>query len=212
MGKRRWTDDQLCDAVASARPLADVMRALGIKQQRTIISRARALGVAVPIVKRAIWSDDDLRAAVAGSTTVRGALNALGVQGRGDNYKTFYRHVERLGLDTSHFLGSGHLAGQVRPNRRPLPQILVEHGEFENTKHLRQRLIKEGFMEARCSQCGLAEWRGQPIPLELDHISGNRSDLRLENLRLLCPNCHALTPTYRGKNATRERRQSRSIS
>jgi hypothetical protein len=213
MGKRRWTDDQLREAVASARCLADVMRTLEIKQQRTIVVRAKELGLDIPVGKRTTWTDDEFRAAVAGARSVRGALKVLGVVGRGCNYKTFYRHAERLALDTSHFVGRGHLAGLARFNlrsRRLLPQILVENSEFENTNHLRRRLIREGVLEERCAECGLTEWRGQPVPLELHHVSGNRRDLRLVNLQLLCPNCHALTATHRGKNATPERRRLRT--
>lgn len=69
--------------------------------------------------------------------------------------------------------------------------------------HLKRRLLEEGVKTARCEGCGGDEWRGAPIPLELDHINGDRRDHRLENLRLLCPNCHAQTPTYRGRNIGR---------
>ena len=65
---------------------------------------------------------------------------------------------------------------------------------------LRQRLIKEGLKLHQCESCLCETWMGQPIPLELDHINGDRWDSRLENLRLLCPNCHAQTDTYRGRN------------
>jgi 5-methylcytosine-specific restriction endonuclease McrA len=82
----------------------------------------------------------------------------------------------------------------------PLEKILIENSTYVSSNDLRQRLIKEGIFEYRCMGCGLDTWLDQPIPLELDHINGSRSDQRLENLRLLCPNCHALTPTYRGKN------------
>lgn len=209
---RAWTDEQLKAAVAQARCLADVLRSLRLTNSRTVLSRAAALGLEIPRGKSATWTDDEFRAAVAGSRTIRGALKRLNVHGRGDNYKTFHKHVRRLGLDTSHFLGSGHLAGQSRPGvakSRPLAAILVENSEYENTKSLSRRLLREGVLERRCYECGLTEWRGQPMPLELDHVSGDRRDNRPENLRFLCPNCHALTPTFRGRNATAARRAAR---
>jgi hypothetical protein len=210
---RAWTDEQLKAAVAQASCVADVLRTLGLKNRQTVLTRAAALGLQIPRGKKASWTDDELRAAVAKSKTIREALKGLNVQGRGDNYKTFHKHVRRLGLDTSHFVGIAHLRGQSRLNlasRRPLDDILVENSEYENTKSLSQRLVREGVLERRCYECGFTEWRGQPMPLELDHINGSRRDNRRENLRFLCPNCHALTPTFRGRNATTERRASRS--
>lgn len=210
MPRRTWTDDQLREAAASARCLADVMRALGIKQQRTIVRRAAEIGLKLPSGKSTTWTDDEIRSAVANATTIHGALKALRIEGRGNNYRTFHKHVTRLGLDTSHFVGKSHLAGQARENltsRRPLSAILVENSTYDNTKRLGERLVREGLLEARCSECGLTEWRGRPIPLDLDHINGIRTDLRPENLRFLCPNCHAFTPTYRGKNASKKRRR-----
>lgn len=209
---RAWNDEQLKAAVAQARCVADVLRALGLKNRQTVLARAAALGLQIPHGKQASWSDDDLRAAVAESRTIREALKRLNVQGRGDNYKTFHKHVRRLGIDTSHFAGLGHLRGQSRLNlasRRPLDAILVENSEYENTKSLSQRLLREGVLERRCHECGLTEWREHPVPLELDHINGDRRDNRRENLRFLCPNCHALTPTYRGRNATAAMRAAR---
>jgi Zn finger protein HypA/HybF involved in hydrogenase expression len=55
--------------------------------------------------------------------------------------------------------------------------------------------------EYKCESCGLSEWIGQKIPLELDHIDGNSDNNNESNLRLICPNCHALTETYKGANA-----------
>lgn len=71
-----------------------------------------------------------------------------------------------------------------------------------------QRLIEAGLMTRTCSCCRLSKWLGEQIPLELDHINGVHDDNRLGNLRLLCPNCHSLTPTYRGRNVRARRNRT----
>lgn len=82
---------------------------------------------------------------------------------------------------------------------RSLDEILVKDSNY-STYWLSQRLRSESILPAECSRCGLSEWQGEPITLELDHVNGVRDDHRLSNLRFLCPNCHALTPTWRGRN------------
>lgn len=82
---------------------------------------------------------------------------------------------------------------------RPLSKILVENSNYQSYK-LGKRLLREKLKEYKCELCGNIEWLGKPIPLELHHINGINTDNRLENLQLLCPNCHALTDNYRGKN------------
>jgi 5-methylcytosine-specific restriction endonuclease McrA len=83
--------------------------------------------------------------------------------------------------------------------RRDLADLLVS-GSQANSDRLRRRLIRSGIKNALCEICGNTEWNGQPISLELDHVNGKSNDNRLENLRILCPNCHAQTETYRGRN------------
>lgn len=106
-----------------------------------------------------------------------------------------------LRADTAHFVGQGWKRGDHRPTvpARPLGEVLVE-GRFSNSVHLKTRLLAEGLKQPRCEICGRTEWNRFAIPLELDHLNGRRNDNRLPNLRLLCPNCHAQTDTYRGKN------------
>lgn len=81
-----------------------------------------------------------------------------------------------------------------------LQSILEGRNPSFQTNHLRRRLLKSGILKNRCAQCGIEEWQSQPIVCELDHINGDRTDHRLDNIRLLCPNCHSQTSTYRGRN------------
>ena len=92
--------------------------------------------------------------------------------------------------------------GLSKPSKTkiPLEDILEgKHPQYQSNK-IRIRLIAEGVKEAKCECCNNTEWLGKPISLEVDHINGNSADHRLDNLKILCPNCHAQTNTYRGKN------------
>ena len=78
----------------------------------------------------------------------------------------------------------------------------IFNGKHENypTSKLHYRLIKEGYKKEKCECCGLTEWLGNKIPLELHHIDGNRHNHSLNNLMLLCPNCHSITDNFKSKN------------
>jgi hypothetical protein len=133
---------------------------------------------------------------------VLGVLRRLGYAPNGGMFRYVVAHIRHLGLDTSHFRGRGWARGERRP-RRVLPQEeLLVAGSLARSSTVRRRVIAAGLKPAHCEECGLAEWRGQLLPLHLDHINGDHTDNRLENLRILCPNCHALTTTWCGrKNA-----------
>lgn len=115
----------------------------------------------------------------------------------GAAYSLFHRRVKELNLDTKHFTGQGHLLGKSHNFKPPLPlsKILV-NGRAISSSKLRKRLIKDGILLNMCIECGIHEWNGKNLSLHLDHINGNHDDNRIENLRLLCPNCHSLTVTY----------------
>lgn len=91
-----------------------------------------------------------------------------------------------------------------RPWRIPLEDLLVS-GRRTGRRHLKERLSNAGVLEQHGHECGLVEWRGKKLPLELHHVNGVPDDNRVENLTLLCPNCHSLTPNYCGKNTKRRR-------
>ncbi len=173
---------------------------------RDVEDRNQKRRFAVPYKKRVLkYSEQDLRDAIASSSSYAEVLRKLEIRVGGGNYATLRKQIETLKIDTSHMTGMLWNKGRESPYimERPLEEILVKDSDYANTSALRKRLVRQGIFEPRCASCGLADWLSQPIPLELDHINGDRFDHRLENLRLLCPNCHALTATYRGKNKRR---------
>lgn len=146
------------------------------------------------------YSKDEFIKAVEESFSIAQVLTKLGLAPKGGNYRVFKKYRDLYNIDTSHFTGQGHAKGKKFDYRKkPLVEILIKDSRYSSHK-LRQRLIEENIKEHKCECCGLNEWLGEPIPLELEHVDGNHYNNTLENLKILCPNCHAKTPTYRGKN------------
>jgi 5-methylcytosine-specific restriction endonuclease McrA len=89
---------------------------------------------------------------------------------------------------------------RTRPHGMPIEQLLAAP---RNRNHLKKRLVSLGLLSRRCQACGLTDWRDRPLALELHHINGDGKDNRLENLALLCPNCHSQTDSWGGRNRPR---------
>lgn len=115
------------------------------------------------------------------------------------HFNTFKKKAIELGVYLPNQSGKG-LSKRHNGSKIPLNEILEgKHPQYQTNK-LRIRLIKEGLKMHQCECCGIEDWMNKPISLELDHIDGNRTNHILENLRILCPNCHSQTSTYRAKN------------
>ena len=151
------------------------------------------------------YIDSDIIAAVKNNLSIAGVLRELGLKGKGGNYTTISQAFKRLELDTSHFTGQGHLKGRNHSwaIKIPLEDILVKDSTYCNNSNLKKQLFEKGLLENKCQLCELeSEWKGKPIVLRLDHINGINNDNRLENLRMLCPNCDSQLDTFAGRNTT----------
>lgn len=147
-------------------------------------------------------------AAAKSSFSIAGMCRYLGLKPCGGNYKLMHNAINEYNIDVSHFRGQGWNVGlHFKPNKpKEMDEILSENSTFQSYK-LKNRLFQDGLKEKKCECCGRTEWQGREIPLEIHHINGDNRDNRLKNLAILCPNCHALTDSYRGRNnksATKE--------
>ena len=136
---------------------------------------------------------NDLQVLVNESSSLFEILSKQGKKGTNDNIEQLKKELEAQNIDYS-----------ARPiktifEKIPIEEILVENSSYQSAK-LKKRLIEEGLKEERCELCGIGnEWNGRPLTLQLHHINGNHTDNRIENIQILCPNCHSQTENYRGK-------------
>ncbi|MGK5728670.1 HNH endonuclease [Streptomyces sp. URMC 124] len=142
---------------------------------------------------------DALRNAVAQSLSIAETLRRLGRRDTAGQRSRLRQWIAEDGLITSHFLGQAHQRGKPGPTpRRPPEDLLVKHSGQRRTRTvLLRRALNEIGVPQECARCGTGPvWHGKPMTLEIDHVNGDWSDDRRENLRLLCPNCHAVTSTW----------------
>jgi hypothetical protein len=207
----RYTRERLTEAAALCADIDEVIAFFGTqpygKLRRHLFQRFDHFGIDVSHIprQRRGWKPcrppaEQLRRAVENAISVAGALRELGMAPYSRRLRAeFHTWVAEDGLDISHFLGQAHQRG--RPGTVPLRRaedILVRHGGKRRTRsHLLRRALLEVGVPERCADCGVGpEWLGRPMTLEIDHINGDWSDDQRENLRLLCPNCHAITSTW----------------
>lgn len=158
--------------------------------------------------KSIIWKmgDEEFSSLVKKSRSYSEVVRSFGLAAVGSGgFAVLKKRIRSLGLDCSHMR---QFVSDDRANRlkkmadflkRPTNEILVENSSYVNANKLKQRLVKEGLLEYKCAKCGIDRWNGVELSLHMDHINRDKRDNRIQNLRILCPNCHSQTSTYAGK-------------
>ncbi|MGP2439721.1 HNH endonuclease signature motif containing protein [Streptomyces sp. JW3] len=214
MESSTYTRERLEAAARGARTLSEALVRLGVDpkswKRRYLFDRMRKLDVDVSHFERegVKWTKGILEPVVAESKSVNEVLRRLGLDAVGGHHTHISRRIKAYGLDTSHFTPAPRTERQ-RDNRRRrtadeiLVEDLTERAVRMPSSRLKRAMRELGVQEV-CALCGIeAMWLGEPLPLEVDHIDGNWRNNRAENLRLLCPNCHSTTDTYRGRSKRR---------
>jgi len=148
------------------------------------------------------WNKNILSKIVKESFSVREVIKKMGLIPAGGNYVQTKKYIALFELNTKHFKGKAWNKGLKRSDifYYSLEQVLVKDSSYQSCK-LKKRLFSNNIKKQKCEKCGWAKKsKDGRLPLELDHINGDNRDNRIENLRILCPNCHSLEPTHRGRN------------
>lgn len=213
MSKAKYTNEQFIEAFNSSFSVREILIKLGINpiggNYKTVHKKAKFLQLDIAKfnsikmyrkIKETITNEQIIFASKS-NRSMRGTLKSLMLPLSGGSYIWLQNKIKELDINTSHFTGQGHLRGKTHNwgNAIPLEDILVKDSYYQSHR-LKLRLIKAGIIENKCLECGISEWKGKALSLHLDHKNGDNTDNQLENLRLLCPNCHSQTETYCGKN------------
>ncbi|MEV6016173.1 MULTISPECIES: HNH endonuclease [unclassified Streptomyces] len=206
-----FTPEELRAAAAAATSVRGVARALGVPddgRSRATLSRmlaAHHVDIEHFTHRRASIPEEGLRSLVRGSTSYADVMRGLGMDVNDTNHRRVRRAASRLGLDTSHF----KRRAWGRPER-PVPStaqrvlvVLPTGSTRPNRARLHSALQELGIRYVCASCANTGTWLGRPITLQIDHVNGDWLDNRVENLRYLCPNCHALTSTWCRRKAGR---------
>ncbi|GAB2788922.1 hypothetical protein GCM10027073_21370 [Streptomyces chlorus] len=209
-----YTKERLEEAARGSRTLSEALVRLGVdprsSTRRYVLGRMKKLGVDTARFQRegVKWTRDVLQEAVSASTNMCEVLRHLGLEVVGGHHTHISRRIKEYGLDISHFQMPTRRGKPWRP-RKP-ENLLVEQPPAQARRvpsdRLKWAMTTLGVPE-QCTLCGTGSvWRGRPLPLEVDHVDGDWRNNHIENLRLLCPNCHSTTDNYRGRGKGRASR------
>lgn len=153
---------------------------------------------------KANYSKENLESIVKDSYSIAEVARKLGLVDKGSTFKTIKKYITKYNLDTSHFTGLAWRKGKKDTYVNKLDDILKD-GINYGSNRLLTRLVKAGLKQYECEKCKISSWQGNAITLELHHINGDHYDNTINNLQILCPNCHSQTETYRSRTHTKKK-------
>jgi len=150
---------------------------------------------------------EELIEIVKNSMSYANVCKQIGISSVGGNFNKIKKYIKLYDINIDHFTGQGWNTGdRYKFFGKLIPLDKILKGEYPTfpTNHLRVRLIKEGIKQEKCEICGITDWNNKKISFHLDHIDGDNTNHKLDNLRILCPNCHTQTDTYGSKKRSKK--------
>lgn len=218
------SDDRILEGVKSSASMRDLIKFLGLEDNtrnrsnvrdsirrlcpdhKDVLEKIAKQGRKVERKKRSrIWTeftDQEFTRLAKNSNSISAFLRNFGSECAGGTYRIVMKRIQVLNIDVTHFVDRGFDKTGVIPL-----EDIIKHGKHPlyQTNFLKERLYRAGLKEERCEECGITEWNGKELVFHLDHIDGNKKNHLLDNLKILCPNCHSQTPTFAGRNVRLKR-------
>lgn len=179
------------------------------RTKRSIQLKRRKLGIESKYPVKPKWRKENLVKVVKESNNYVECLKKLGIKNFGSSFNTLKKYIELYNINIEHFISPGE---QIRKLSKEIPinEVLIENSSYNRTR-LKERLYKEGLKERKCELCAQNEiWMDKKMSLILDHINGVNNDNRIENLRIVCPNCNATLDTHCVGSKITKKKEKRS--
>jgi len=214
--KTRLTPEQIKEVLASGEAkshtqiLKSLGMSLGVTNYNTLARVASENGITLPPKHHAgrkgdrplmrtgrAWDEEALRLAASESTTMVELCTKMGYRSNGSGYNAVRKALREFGIEFDTPRGA-------RPDAARGERILVKSNRRESGSALKSVLYRDGLKKEECESCGLGpHWNGKPLVLQIDHLNGDKTDHRVENLAIVCPNCHTQTSTFAGRNISK---------
>jgi hypothetical protein len=209
----KTTDEEFIEAVNSSKNTHEALKKLGLAARGAAYNifktRCKKLNLSldhfsVDKITRKQISNDKIIELCSNLKSRQSVLKGLGLRADfGSNARWIDKKIQDLNINTSHWTGSAWSRGKTFPERIISVNTYIGNSNKRITSYkLKAKLITEGFLQNQCAICNISSWQDKPLSLHLDHINGDHHDNNLENLRLLCPNCHSQTDTYCRKKSS----------